>query len=340
MTKEIKISRWKTFKFGKVFKFERGKRLITLNQIKGEIPYISSTKKNNGIDNYINPPDYMKVYENVLTLNNSGSVGYCFYHPYKIVCSDHCTIISIKDETVKLNPYIALFLKPIIESIRYKYSFAREINNDRLERENVMLPTNKDGSPDWNFMESYVKEISSKVCFNGTIRKIKKNNLNKIDISQWCWFNISDIFKFEKGERLVKSERIEGELPLVTASSKENGIVDFLSEDIFENKKKIFENKITIDMFFDVFYHKYKYFSDDNVHTLIPKFNKSNLYVMLFILTILKESSYKYAYGRQLRIKRLGLERIKLPTDKDGSPDWNFMESYVKSLPYSKNLEN
>jgi len=63
LTKEIKISRWKTFKFGKVFKFERGKRLITLNQIKGEIPYISSTKKNNGIDNYINPPDYMKVYE-------------------------------------------------------------------------------------------------------------------------------------------------------------------------------------------------------------------------------------------------------------------------------------
>src|SRR3989344_7311121 len=336
----LETSKWKIFKFDKVFKFERGKRLISVNQTEGDIPYISSTKKNNGIDNYINPPNYMTIYENVLTLNNSGSVGYCFYHPYKIVCSDHCTIISIRDENIMLNPHIALFLRTLIESMKYKYNFAREINNDRLSKENIILPANQEGEPDWQFMEDYMKDISQKVYFKNSIFVIRKNSQVKIDTSKWKWFSISKIFNIEKGERLVKHERIEGVIPLITASSKENGIVDFLSEDIFENKKKIFENKITIDMFFDVFYHSYRYFSDDNVHTLIPKFNKSNLYVMLFILTILKESSYKYAYGRQLRIKRLGLERIKLPTDKDGSPDWNFMESYVKSLPYSKNLEN
>src|SRR3989338_9118488 len=121
---KINPSKWKSFKISEIFHVERGKRLVSLNQIDGDIPYISSTKKNNGIDNYINPPDYMTIYENVLPLNNSGSVGYCFYHPYKIVCSDHCTIISIRDENIKLNPYIALFLKTIIESIKYKYSFA------------------------------------------------------------------------------------------------------------------------------------------------------------------------------------------------------------------------
>ena len=29
---------------------------------------------------------------------------------------------------------------------------------------------------------------------------------------------------------------------------------------------------------------------------------------------------------------------IKLPVDKDGKPDWQFMEDYIKSLPYSVNL--
>ena len=155
---------------------------------------------------------------------------------------------------------------------------------------------------------------------------------------KWNWFDINSIFDVEKGERIVKLERIEGSTPLITASSKKNGLVDFLSKEVFKDKKKLFENKITIDMFFNVFYQNEEYFSDDNVHTLIPKFSGDNLYKSLFLLTILKESSYKYLYGRQLRIKRLELEKIKLPIDKKGEPDWNFMEEYIKALPYSSNL--
>jgi hypothetical protein len=29
---------------------------------------------------------------------------------------------------------------------------------------------------------------------------------------------------------------------------------------------------------------------------------------------------------------------IKLPIKSDGSPDWKFMENYIKSLPYSANI--
>ena len=55
----------------------------------------------------------------------------------------------------------------------------------------------------------------------------------------------------------------------------------------------------------------------------------------MFIISILNFNQYKYAYGRQLRISRLLDEKIKLPVDKDGKPDWQFMERYIKSLPYS-----
>lgn len=176
---------------------------------------------------------------------------------------------------------------------------------------------------------------NNKITNSSFIIPTIKNNLS---INTWDWFDIKFLFNIKKGERLVETERTEGDIPLITASSKKNGIVDYLSEEAFKDKKKLFENKITIDMFFNVFYHTYKYFSDDNVHTLIPKFEETNLFVMLFILTVLRESSYKYAYGRQLRIKRLELEKIKLPIDKKGNPDWQFMEDYIKSLPYSSNL--
>ena len=91
-------------------------------------------------------------------------------------------------------------------------------------------------------------------------------------------------------------------------------------------------------MFFNVFYHNYKYFSDDNVHTLIPKNISLNKYACLFLATILKKLQYKYDFGRQVRLQRLDFDKIRIPIDKKGNPDWQFMENYIKSLSYSSNL--
>lgn len=155
----LDMSNWKEFNFSDVFNFNRGKRLVKLDQVDGNIAYISSSKINNGIDNYITPPDYMTVYNNEITINNSGSVGYVFYHTYDFVCSDHCTVISILDEKIELDCYIATFLKPILESVKPKYNFAREISDARLGKENITLPVDKKGFPDWLYMRNYIKSL-------------------------------------------------------------------------------------------------------------------------------------------------------------------------------------
>ncbi len=288
MIMKINKNHWQEFKFNDVFDIFRGDRLVTLDQIDGDIAYISSSKKNNGVDNYIFPPEFMKIYQNALTLNNSGSVGYCFYHPYKFVISDHCTMVQIKDRTVKLNSYIALFLKPIIEAMKDKYSFAREINNERLGKEKILLPTKNHKNPNWDFMEDYIKSLSKKINFNKTLsdsRIIKKEF--KLLFKNWKEFKIKDIFNIQKGERLTVIDRNFGDTPLLTASSVNNGISSFIDYEIFKDSKKLFEKKITVDMFCNVFYQEFKYFSDDNIHTLLFK-NKSyekyyeNKYVNIF----------------------------------------------------------
>ena len=63
----VDTSEWGLFDFKSVFNYQRGKRLVTLDQIDGDIPYISSSKANNGIDNYIDPPDFMQIHENAIT---------------------------------------------------------------------------------------------------------------------------------------------------------------------------------------------------------------------------------------------------------------------------------
>ena len=170
---------------------------------------------------------------------------------------------------------------------------------------------------------------------------LKNKNLNKklsLNNKNWGWFNLGDLFTFEKGERLTKLDRVGGNIPLVTAGENNNGIAEYISLEDFRDKKKVFENKITIDMFFNVFYHDYKYFSDDNIHTLVPIRFELNEYNSLFLVTLLNKLKYKYAYGRQVRLMRLPFEKIKLPVDKKGNPDWKFMEEHIKSLPYAGSM--
>lgn len=337
---KIDISKWEEFNFDDVFLYSRGKRLKISDQILGDIAYISSTKINNGIDNYILPPSSMIIYSNAITLNNSGSIGYCFYHKYNFVASDHCTIIKIKDKKVELNNYIFLFLKPIIEAMKSKYGFAREMSDARLKKEKILLPAIKQKKkyiPDWEYMKNYIQEKSLDIVYNNFIQKTEK--IINLQNKKWQEFTISSLFELKKGERLTEVNRVIGEIPLITASSYNNGITSFIDFKYFENKKKYFENKITIDMFGNVFYHNYKYFSDDNIHTLILKENIIlSDFTQIFLISILKKLSPKYGFGRQVRLNRLEKEIIKLPIIKKDIPDWNFMDTYIKSIPYSSNI--
>lgn len=161
----------------------------------------------------------------------------------------------------------------------------------------------------------------------------------KLDDVVWKEFTVDELFEIQKGERLTEADRINGDTPLITASSYNNGITSFIDFDSFKDKKDLHESEITVDMFGNVFYHSYKYFSDDNIHTLIIKNDiQLSIFAKLFLVSILGKMSLKYGFGRQVRIQRLKNENIKLPISSDEKPNWTFMEEYIKSMSYSINI--
>ena len=332
MILKINKNNWQEFKFNDVFTIERGKRLIKLDQINGNIAYISSSKQNNGIDNYILPPDFMTIYQNALTLNNSGSVGYCFYHPYKFVASDHCTIIQIKDKNIKLNNYISLFLKPIIESMKSKYNFAREINNERLKKEIILLPAKDSKTPNWVFMEKYIKSLSEKIKYDSKIVKISALQLEKNKFKE---FDLLKLFTIRGSKKsFTKNEISFGEYLYVTTSNKNNGVI-CTSNMYTENG-----NVITIDSATDgkAFYQESKFVGSDHVEVLEPINFTLNKYTALFFTSILNLQIFRYGFGRKRSQTRIRQEKLFLPVNKNEEPDFEFMENYIKSLPYSSSL--
>ena len=147
---------WKTFRFTEVFQeIQRGKRLTKANQTDGPKPYISSTSENNGVDAFIGNEIGVRKFEDVLTIANSGSVGSTFYQQFEFVASDHVT--ALKSENA--DKYAYLFLSTVVKRLEEKYSFNREINDTRIKREKLILPVDKEGNPNFQYMSDFVKKL-------------------------------------------------------------------------------------------------------------------------------------------------------------------------------------
>lgn len=152
----LEDKQWKAFSVEQIFpKIQRGKRLKKFDHITGTIPYISSTSLNNGIDNFIGNINNVRVSNFDITIANSGSVGYSFYHPYEYISSDHVHSLT----NTSFNKYHYLFLLTLLNRLQEKYHFNREINDKRLKRDKLILPVNEDGDLDLDFMEAYMQNI-------------------------------------------------------------------------------------------------------------------------------------------------------------------------------------
>lgn len=311
----------------------RGKRLKKCNHTSGNKPYVSSTATNNGIDGFVGNTERVRVFDDCLTIANSGSVGSTFYHPYSFVASDHVTGLKRPG----LDRYAYLFLATIISRVCEKYSFNREINDDRLKREKIVVPVDEQGNVDYGFMSAFMKQKEIQIL-KPTIEKImclpntqRYNGGGNSIHPHWKPFQLSDIFVILPGKRLTKSDMTEGQRPFVGASDSNNGItawVDNTNESLDANVLGVNYNGSVCE----TFYHPYECIFSDDVKRLHLKAGVDSKYIYLFLKTIILQQKCKYEYGYKFNEQRMLRQSILLPVSEDGNPDWVFMESFMRRL--------
>ena len=73
---------------------------------------------------------------------------------------------------------------PLINRLSEKYSFNREINDERIKREKLLLPVTDAGDIDFQFMSSFMKKIETDIL--GTTLATFQNRLkdNRLSISK------------------------------------------------------------------------------------------------------------------------------------------------------------
>lgn len=277
------------------------------------INFVARTAENNGVVAKVKPISGQKPQPaGVLTCAAGGSVLSTFVQPQPFYSGRDLYILTPKQE---MSLEEKLFYCHAIKMNAYRYQYGRQANRTL---KNINLPI----LPSW--LKGY------KINF----KRIQTQNKSSIYIhtNSWKSYKIGHLFDVVRGTRLTKENRVAGHTPLVTAGAQNEGVSDFIQA----NKRPLYKDVLTIDMFCNCFYHEYSFSCDDNILVLSPQF-KQNKFNALFIATVVNQEKNKYAYGRQYRQKDFNNHLLKLPSKKINGkyePDWQYMENYIKNLPY------
>lgn len=154
---ELHTENWKYFSLTDLFKISASRdELMDELTGGGKTPYVTSSDSNNGITSYVE--EEATNLAGTITANRGGSVGYFFYQPmpYKATPVD----VRILEPKFKINTYIGLFIKTVLQLEKYRYNYSRKMGSDRLAQFRVKFPVDSHGNPDWKFMENYIKSLS------------------------------------------------------------------------------------------------------------------------------------------------------------------------------------
>lgn len=335
---------WEEFLLSSIFEITYGNKFDLNKMVESsetEIAFVSRTASNNGVSGWVESVDGVDPYPaNCLTVALGGSIGSTFLQPKQFYTGQNVAVLMAKKGVKKLTREEKLFLSMLIrKECESKYvAFGRELNKHIKKDFTIRLPS-KNGKIDWDVVDS----IS---C--GILRKVSVETSNTLlsfkDISKWKPFKVKDLFytnkkgKLPRGKIHSKDDLVEGnDFFYVGAKKRDNGIMyrcGYSEDQISQGNCIVFicngQGSVGYTNYIDVDFMA----SGDVALGYNDKLNKYNA---LFLVTLFDKERFKYSFGRKWG-RYLPETEILLPVTNDNKPDWEYMEEYIKSLPYGDKL--
>lgn len=366
----LDISKWGKFRIGNLFyKLENGKANDGMLDDGDERIYLGAKKNDNGVMRHCASNLELEQDGNciIFICNGQGSVGYANYM--------NDTFIGTSDIVAgycdNMNEFIGEFMATVFCLERPKYSFGRKWKT-HLRDTIVKLPMkyNADGTPfidrnkkysddghvpDWQFMEDYMKSLNYKPLTT----KNKSENVSQLDVVNWKYFYLKNICDITMGNKMDWSAMTmeNPEVNFVGRSADDNGVAGKV--DLVDGVEPYKAGCITVALGGSLgssYLQDEKFYTSQNVSVLEFEDDVSDAAKIFISCLIMNESKYKYfPFGRELNTHIRTDFGFTLPVqhNSDGTilidekhtysedgyvPDWQFMENYIKSLPYGDRL--
>jgi hypothetical protein len=321
-----------------------------------DINYIGAKKNDNGVMRKVKlVPQLVSKGNGILFIcDGEGSVGYTNYIDRDFIGS---TTLSIGYDSM-LNNVNAMFIVTVLDKQKFKFSYGRKYRAD-IKNTTIKLPVLLDNnnkpilsknkyspygySPDWNYMELYIKSLKYKPI--KTVNKETSMPINNL-YEEFC---VEHVFYLLNGKGITKEEIEEnpGEFIAIQSGEENNSIIGKIDKEycIKMGYTLTEEPCLTVARSGSAGFISYQQFGcvvgDSAKILLLRNEKKRNSYIYLFLKTILMANKYKYTYGRKVTESKYLKEKIMLPAtivNGEKTPDWNYMEQYMKLLPYGDRI--
>lgn len=374
----LNISEWKPFIIEKLFTVKYGVNLELsncdeiINNEEIEIKFVSRTESNNGVSATVMPiENVIPQKAGLISVAGGGSVLSTFIQPEPFYSGRDLYTLASKDN---ISFEAKMFIITIIKANKYKYSYGRQANKT-LPYLELMLPVVKDDKnapiidktckysdegyvPDWQFMENYIKSLHYKPLTT----KNKVGNIGSLEINNWKSFKVGRILSILNGKGITNDEIEEnpGTFNAVQSGEENNGVLGKIDLIYCKKKKYTVSERSCLTVARSgsagyVSFHPNGCVVGDSAKILLLPEKIASNGVYLFIQTLLTANRFKYAYGRKVTEEKYAEDEIKLPilmaadgtpvidnsnefSDEGYIPDWQFMEDYIKSLPYGDRI--
>ena len=327
---KIDTSKWGKFRVGELFEFERGKEVAPNKNLSGDCSLILESGENNGYSRNVIPTKIFDGNAITVSVNYAANV---FYQENKFCASVNIIILRNK----YLNKYSGLFIAAILSKNNSKYNYNDKISKDKLFNETISLPITSEGTPDFDYMEDYMKEITKLAAKK--VEKLKEEKpQTKIDTSNWKKFKVGELFETVNnngtqvltGANVPSKELKNGTAPRISVTGVNNGVVGYY--DSTHKNYKVYNNFISVNFLGNAFYQENNASLDMKVHCLKLKNKELNKYLALFLVAIINKLTTSYSYANQLSSTSITQLQLPLPITSEGTPDFDYMENYMKEI--------
>ena len=343
---------------------------------KGTFAVVQSGEENNGvlgkIDlDYCKQKKYTFSTKPCLTIARTGSAGFVSFQYNGCVVGDSAKILLLDDKVATIEHY--LFLQSILTANKFKYTYGRKVTEEKYMNDYIKLPVrdNEDGTifidpskkysdegyvPDWKFMENYIKSLHYKPL---TTKKNKINCAIKLNVSNWKYFYLRNICAISMGNKLDWSAMTmeNPSVKFVGRSADNNGVAGMV--DFIDDVEPYDAGCITVALGGSLgasYLQNEQFYTSQNVSVLKFEDGVSDGAKLFISCLIMNESKHKYfPFGRELNTHirtdfgftlpvlhntdgTLFIDDTHKYSDEGYVPDWQFMEDYIKSLPYGDRL--
>lgn len=347
---KIDTSGWKEFRVGELFEklnlrflpnrvFDKASDISEVKSEEFNLPLVNAKHSNNGIMYYGRKHEW--EYE-VLTIDivadGAASTGDVYAQPQETGVLYNAYLVKPKAKCV--TGLILFFLSTVIQRcVKDHFGYDNKCTWDKVKHETILLPVNKTGQPDWAYMESYMANLEAKVAESLTMLQAAKDaEKKKVDTREWGEFQVGELFDIKHPAARSEKKYCEGEINYVSSGAFNNGVANKLMP--LPNELLDRGGCITVSPLDGSSFYQEEDFlgrggSGASISILYNShLNRNNA---LFICSVIRSSANGFGYTDLLNGENLKSLTIKLPVDKTGQPDWEYMEEYMRKVEKKAN---